>query len=175
MSGMGELVSFDSDGGSTDGYLALPPANSAPWTPVIVIQEWWGLVAHVKSVADRIAAEGFVALAPDLYHGTSTAEPDEARRLLMGLEMDQAGKDIAGAAAYRAAWEDCADRVGVVRFCVGGRLALWSATLAFYPAIPCQRITLESPNYQGRYAAIHCSEAHGTSAAPGIQQARTAI
>ncbi len=183
MSGMGELVSFDSDGGSTDGYLALPPANSAPWTPVIVIQEWWGLVAHVKSVADRIAAEGFVALAPDLYHGTSTAEPDEARKLLMGLEMDQAGKDIAGAAAYLAAREDCADRVGVVGFCMGGSLALWAATLsehiaaavAFYPAIPWQRMPLEWTNYQGRYAAIHCSEADGTSAAPGIQQARTAI
>ena len=181
--GMGELISFESNGGTTDGYLALPPPNSGPWTPVIVIQEWWGLVGHIKSVADRIAAEGFVALAPDLYHGASTSEPDEARRLLMGLAMDQAGRDMAGAAAYLAAREDTTDSVGVVGFCVGGSLALWVGTLsdqigavaAFYPTIPWERMPREWSNYNGKYVAIHCDEADGTSAAPGIQQARTAI
>ncbi|MGH3714153.1 MAG: dienelactone hydrolase family protein [Micromonosporaceae bacterium] len=180
---MGEMVSFDSNGGTSEGYLAVPPARSDPWTPVIVIQEWWGLVPHIKSVADRVAAEGFVALAPDFFHGASTAEPDQARRLLMGLAMDQAAKDIAGAAAYLAGRDDCRDTVGVVGFCMGGSLALWSATLSdrigaavgFYPAIPWERMAPEWGSYQGKHAVIHCSEADGTSAAPGIQQARTAI
>lgn len=180
---MGEMVSFDSNGGTSEGYLARPPANSAPWPAVIVIQEWWGLVPHIRSVVDRVAAEGFVALAPDLYHGLSTAEPDQARRLLMGLAMDQAAKDIAGAAAYLSAREDCHGRIGVIGFCMGGSLALWSATLSdqigatvgFYPTIPWERMAPEWGSYQGKRAVIHCSEADGTTAAPGIQQARTAI
>src|SRR5262245_35045670 len=97
---MGEMVSFRSNGGTSEGYLALPdqPNGSA----VIVIQEWWGLVGHIRDVADRFAANGYVTLAPDLYHGLATTEPDEAGKMMMGLAMDQAAKDIAGAAAYLA-------------------------------------------------------------------------
>ena len=89
---MGEMVSFASNGGTSEGYLALPAGGVGPG--VIVIQEWWGLVGHITSVADRFAAEGFVALAPDLYHGAHTGEPDEAQRLLMGLAMDQAASFV---------------------------------------------------------------------------------
>ena len=77
----GEMVTFQSNGGTASGYLSVPASGKGP--SVIVIQEWWGLVPHIKDVCDRFAAEGFVALAPDLYHGQSTTSPDEAGRLMM--------------------------------------------------------------------------------------------
>src|SRR3954447_8819675 len=97
---MGDMIEFPSNGTTGQGYLATPSSGSGPG--VVVIQEWWGLVPHVRDLCDRFAAAGFVALAPDLYRGATTTEPDEAMRLLMGLAMDRAAKDIAGAAAYLA-------------------------------------------------------------------------
>jgi carboxymethylenebutenolidase len=179
---MGENVTFASNGDSADGYLALPESGSGPG--VIVIQEWWGLVPHVKDVADRFAAEGYVALAPDLYHGITTTEPDEAGKLLMGLAMDRAAKDIAGAARYLVGRpETTGERIGAVGFCMGGSLALWSATLApeivaavgFYPAIPWQHMSPDWPSYEGKAAAIHAAEGDGGPEAEGVQQARQAI
>jgi carboxymethylenebutenolidase len=178
---MGEIVSYASNGGTSEGYLSLPPSGSGP--AVIVIQEWWGLVPHIKELAERFTAEGFVALAPDLYHGTVTTEPDEAGKLMMGLAMDQAAKDIAGAAAYLAGRSEVTGRVGCVGFCMGGSLALWSGTLSehivatvgYYPAVPWERMSPAWTNYTGKAAVIHCSEEDGTSAAPGIQQAKQAI
>ena len=75
---MGEMVTFPSNGGQAEGYVATPQAGTGPG--VVVIQEWWGLVPHITDVCDRFAAEGFVALAPDLFHGKTTTEPDEAGR-----------------------------------------------------------------------------------------------
>ena len=183
---MGEMVSFPSNGATTEGYVATPATGSGPG--VIVIQEWWGLVGHITDVADRFAAEGFVALAPDFYHGAQTSEPDEASRLLMGMAMDQAAKEIAGAATYLAGRADVASgdgggRVGTVGFCLGGSLALWAATLSekvvaavgYYPAVPWERMSPTWSNYQDKTAIIHCAEGDGTSAAPGIQLAKTAI
>ena len=72
---MGQMVEFSSNGETTSGYLAIPEKGSGPG--VVVLQEWWGLVAHIKDVCDRFAAEGFVALAPDLYHGKTTKSPDD--------------------------------------------------------------------------------------------------
>jgi carboxymethylenebutenolidase len=96
-----------------------------------VIQEWWGLVDHIKDVAERFAAEGFVALAPDLYHGQATSEPDEAGKLMMALNIDQAAKDLRGAAQYLLREGSVTSRkVGVVGFCMGGQLALYAATVA---------------------------------------------
>ena len=63
----------------------------------MVIQEWWGLVDHIKDVCDRFAAEGFVALAPDLYHGKTTKSPDEAGKLMMALRIDEAERDLSAA------------------------------------------------------------------------------
>jgi carboxymethylenebutenolidase len=118
---MGELIEFASNGGTAHGYLAVPEGGSG--LPLIVIQEWWGLVPHIEDVCDRFAREGFVALAPDLFHGTTTTEPDEAGKLMMALNMAQAAKDMSGAVdevARRAGSE----RVGVTGFCMGGGLAL---------------------------------------------------
>jgi len=172
------MVSFPSNGGSCDGYLAAP--SSGRGAGVIVIQEWWGLVGHVKDVADRFAAEGYVALAPDFFHGAKTDEPDEAMRLLMGLAMDQAAKDIQGAARYLATRDDVTGNgVGTVGFCMGGSLALWSGALAdevkvavgFYPAMPWERMAPTWGNYANKTAMIHASEEDGTSKAEGVQAA----
>lgn len=178
---MGDLVSYASNGGTSEGYLALPKSGSGP--AVIVIQEWWGLVPHIRSLADRFAEAGFVALAPDLYHGVHTTEPDEAGKLMMGLAMDQAAKDMAGAAAYLAARPETTGGVGAVGFCMGGSLALWSATVSddivaavgFYPALPWERMSPQWANYADKAAMIHCSEEDGRSDARGIKLARKAI
>ena len=179
---MGEKVSFASNGGTCEGYLALPQSGSGP--ALIVIQEWWGLVGHIINVVDRFAKAGYVALAPDLYHGAIAKEPDEAKKLLMGLAIDKAALDIAGAAKYLSERRDVLGRgVGVVGFCMGGSLALWSATLSpeivaavgFYPGQPWSRMSPVWENYSGKYAIIHCSEHDGTSSAPGIQEALLAI
>ena len=178
---MGDMVSFASNGGTAEGYLA-EAAGGGPG--VIVVQEWWGLVGHVKDLAERFAAAGFTALAPDFFHGATTDEPDEAMQLMMGLAMDRAAKDVAGAAAYLSGLESVTTPVlGVVGFCMGGSLALWSATVAeniqaavgFYPAVPWERMDPSWPNYDGKAALIHCSEEDGTSAAEGIRTAVAAI
>jgi len=178
---MGDM-SFPIEGSTTPGYLAVPASGSGP--AVIVVQEWWGLVGHIKAVVDRFAEAGFVAMAPDFYHGAATGEPDEAQRLMMGLAMDRAALDIAGAADYLSARDEVTGAgIGAVGFCMGGSLALWSATVApqiraavgFYPAVPWQRMNPRWPNYAGKAAMIHCSEEDGTSAAPGIEQAVAAV
>lgn len=122
---MGEIIEFPSNGGTASGYLATP--GGANPLPLVVIQEWWGLVPHITDVCERFAAEGFLALAPDLYHGESTTEPDEAGKLMMALNMAQAAKDLSGAIELVSARAD-SDRVGVTGFCMGGGLALVAAT-----------------------------------------------
>ncbi len=120
---MGEIVSFASNGGTADGYLAKPASGTGKG--VVVIQEWWGLNGNIKGIADRSAAEGFTALAPDLYHGKVVAEPDEAGKMLMALNIPQAGKDMDGAVAYLKGLTG--GPVGTVGFCMGGALALFAA------------------------------------------------
>jgi carboxymethylenebutenolidase len=122
----GTMTEFRANGRKASGYLTLPSSKSGPG--LIVIQEWWGLVDHIKEVADRFAAAGFVALAPDLYDGATTKSPDEAGRLAMALNMSQAGKDIHGAAEFLLAHSAVKPKkVGVVGFCMGGALALYAA------------------------------------------------
>ncbi len=120
---MGEMVSFAANGGTASGYLAKPASGSGKG--VIVIQEWWGLNDNIKGIADRFAEEGFVALAPDMYHGTVTAEPDEAGKMLMALNIPQAGKDLSGAINYL---NDLTNGpVATIGFCMGGALSLFAA------------------------------------------------
>jgi carboxymethylenebutenolidase len=136
---LGEIVEFASNGKTANGYLALPAATGPG---VVLVQEWWGLNDHIKDVADRFAAEGFVVLAPDVYHGEVTKEPDEAMKLLMALDIDQTGRDMGGAAAFLREHDRVAPKkVGSVGFCMGGNLALLLATITkldaavgFYPA-----------------------------------------
>lgn len=120
------MVNFPSNGSTTQGYLATPASGKGPG--VLVIQEWWGLVGHIKNVCDRFAAEGFSALAPDMYHGQTASEPDGAGKLFMALNIGQAEKDLRGAATYLAQ-HSSTSRLGAVGFCMGGQLALFAGTL----------------------------------------------
>ena len=123
----GRMVEFSSNGGTTHGYLSVPEKGSGPG--VVVIQEWWGLVDHIKDVCDRFAAEGYVALAPDLYHGKTTKSPDEAGKLMMALNIAEAEKDLRGAINYLVNHEaTTGSKVGIVGFCMGGALALYAAS-----------------------------------------------
>jgi carboxymethylenebutenolidase len=126
---VGEMVEFASNGKTSRGYLATPEGG-AKGPGVVVIQEWWGLTDHIKRVADRFANEGFVALAPDLYDGRVVDEPDEAGKAMMELDMERAGKDMAGAVDYLVEHPRVEPRkVGTVGFCMGGTLAMMLATL----------------------------------------------
>ena len=139
---MGEMISFPSNGSEGQGYLAVPPPGAGPG--VIVIQEWWGLVPHIKDVCDRFAAAGFVALAPDLYRGKQVTEPDEAGKEMMALQLQRAAMDMSGA-VDELRRRSSGDKVGVVGFCMGGGLALVlaarrpdavAACVSFYGLIP---------------------------------------
>ena len=120
-------VEFQANGATAPGYLAVPESGKGPG--VVVLQEWWGVDDHIRSVVDRLAAEGFVALAPDLYRGETTDQPSEAEQKMMALNMDQAEKDMRGAVDYLAEHEAYdGGGIGAVGFCLGGGLAVWSAT-----------------------------------------------
>jgi carboxymethylenebutenolidase len=124
---MGETVEFASNGNTAAGYLAVPPGGSGPG--LLVIQEWWGVSQSLKDVCDRLAAAGFVALAPDLYHG-ELADPehqemDKAAELMNSMPPDRAGRDMSGAVDYLAGHDAVTGSgIGVVGFCMGGMLAL---------------------------------------------------
>jgi len=124
---MGQRVEFPSNGHTCRGYLATP--SSGKGQAVVVIQEWWGIVSHIEDVVERFAKEGFVAIAPDLFHGKTTKSPDEAGKMLMELDADRAQKDIAGAGTYMLQRPECSSKTfGVVGFCMGGGLAKYEAT-----------------------------------------------
>jgi carboxymethylenebutenolidase len=120
---MGTMIEFAANGGTCPGFLAEPAGG--PGAGVIVIQEWWGLNDHVKAVAERYAAAGFLALAPDLYHGKVTKSPDEAGKLLMALSIGRAEQDLRGAVSLLRA--RTGRKVGTVGFCMGGALSLFAA------------------------------------------------
>ncbi len=124
---MGQRIEFPSNGHTCPGYLAAPSSGKGP--AVVVIQEWWGLVPHIEEVTNRFAAEGFCALAPDLYHGKTTKSPDDAGKLVMELDAERAEREIAAAGEYLLQRPECSSKTyGVVGFCMGGGLAQYTAT-----------------------------------------------
>ncbi len=162
---MGHMVEFASNGKDAIGYLANSLSGSGPG--VIVIQEWWGLVPHIKDVCDRLAAEGFTALAPDLYHGAATAEPDDAGKLMMNLDLPGAALDMSGAVDFLLADDACdTETVGALGFCMGGGMVLWLSTIRpevaacvpFYGVIPWDAVqpdyTASNAAYLGHYAEL---------------------
>jgi len=160
---MGEMVQFPFAGGTTGGYLAEPKNGSGPG--VVVIQEWWGLVDHIKDVCDRFAAEGFVALAPDLYHGKTTKSPDEAGKLMMAMRIDEAERDLSAAVDYLSTLDSVtSEKVGVVGFCMGGALALYTATknakvgacVVFYGGHP--RVKPDLPNLNAPVLGLYAEK-----------------
>lgn len=157
----GTMVEFSAtggtDGGHAVGYLSLPPSGHGPG--LLVLQEWWGLVDHIKQLADRFAAAGFVALAPDLYRGEQATTPDDANRLLMALDMPQTARALRGGAEYLRGLDAVSPKtVGAIGFCMGGQLALYSATAhpdvidavvdfygIFNPKVPVDLSALRAP------------------------------
>lgn len=132
-------ISLAANGRETRGYLAVP-LGPGPWPGVVVIQEWWGLNDNIRDVADRLAAEGLVALAPDLYYGHTASEPDEARKLAMGLQYPDALGVIQAAINALISRDDVTPkRIGVIGFCMGGGLAWHGAAHleGIGAAVPC--------------------------------------
>jgi carboxymethylenebutenolidase len=122
-------VEFAANGSSATGYLSLPDDADGQGHGVIVLQEWWGVDDHVRGICDRLAGEGFVALAPDLYHGETTEQPDEAEQKMMAMDMARAETEMRGAAEHLIAHEAVrGSHVGSVGFCLGGGLSLWAAS-----------------------------------------------
>jgi carboxymethylenebutenolidase len=154
-------VKFDRDGTTISGYLQLPPSGRGPG--LIVIQEWWGLDDHMVSIVDRFAAEGFVALAPDLYGGRVTHGVEEAGQILGSLSVEDAAAKLAGAVDYLLGQEAVtSEKVGAVGFCMGGGFVLLlaserpdavGAVVPFYgvgPAVPNTYEKIQAP-VQGHY------------------------
>jgi len=114
------------DAATAPGYLAVPAGERGPAT--IVMQEWWGVDEHIRSICDRLAAEGFYALAPDLYRGETTEQPSEAQQKMMALSMDDAEKEMCAAADFLSSQPGFeGPGVGALGFCLGGGLAVWAA------------------------------------------------
>lgn len=140
---MGSMVEFDS---AASGYLATAASGKGPG--LVVIQEWWGLVPHIREVCDRFAAEGFTALAPDLYHGVETTEPDVASKRMMELDYPRAMGEIADAIAFLRTHDATTGRVGVVGFCMGGALTLVTAVNTDVDAaVPFYGLPYKDPGY----------------------------
>ena len=157
---MGEEISFTINGQKGDGWFAAPESGKGP--AIVVIQEWWGLVPHIQNVTDRFAKEGFLAFAPDLYHGKTTTSPDEAGRLLMELDAERAGREISAAGAFLLNRPECSSRsFGVVGFCMGGALAQYAATsnpnvgaaVSFYGGF--KKVSLRWKNLSGPILMIY--------------------
>ena len=136
-----ETLSFGTSNGDTSAYVAVPdnPGRKA----VIVIQEWWGLNDHIKDVADRYAAEGFIAVAPDLYRGKVASNPEEAGKMMHALQIED-GLDTIKNCIEGARSKYGLSHFGITGFCMGGTYALraacelegFSAAAPFYGDIP---------------------------------------
>ncbi len=136
------MITFPVNGSEAAGYLATPSNGSGPG--VMVLQEWWGLVPQIKGVCDQLAAEGFTALAPDLYHGeiAEHTEMDKAGELMTSLPPDRAARDMSAAIDYLLGHDACAsNKVGIVGFCMGGMLTLMIS------AIEGDRVGAAAPFY----------------------------
>ncbi len=136
-------IEFQAGSATAPGYLAVPDGERGPAT--IVLQEWWGVDEHIRSICDRFASEGFFALAPDLYRGETASQPSEAQQKMMALSMEQAEKDMCGAADYLSSRPGVEGAgVGSVGFCLGGGLSVWAAAtcpkvtaaVSFYYVMP---------------------------------------
>ena len=159
----GKMIEIQGPNGPFAAYFA--PAISGTGPGVVVLQEWWGLVEHIKDICDRLAHSGYTALAPDLYGGKTTVEPDEAATLMMALNIADTEVLLKSAIDALIANEHTSrDEVGIVGFCMGGQLALFAAgensrivaTANFYGIHPSV-----SPNYpaiKGKVLGIFAEE-----------------
>jgi len=120
-------IEFAVNGKNGSGYVS-HPSSPGKYPAVVVIQEWWGLDDHIKNIAERFARIGFSAIAPDLYNGVVTSEPDEARKLAMSLDYQSAAKEIDGAANWLLSQPYTkGPNFGCVGYCMGGGLVMTTA------------------------------------------------
>jgi carboxymethylenebutenolidase len=161
---MVEQITFPSRAGATVTAALSLPAGSGPAPAIVVLQEWWGVNAHIRSLLDRLAAEGFIALAPDLYHGQIATDPAVAQRLMTELKWTDALEEIAGAKTWLEAHPRTNGRVGITGFCMGGAGTLvtacnvpgFAAAVAFYgipPAAYTDWSTADVPPLQGHFSS----------------------
>ncbi len=143
------MVHYRSDGVTVRAYLAGPQTKEKP-PAVIVVQEWWGLNDHIKDVARRFAAEGYAAIAPDLYSRfqnevVPNSNPKRAGELMGQLKQEDGLKDLNATVAYlKSVPEVDPARIGVIGFCMGGSYALMlpcvnteiKAAVPFYGQVP---------------------------------------
>jgi len=140
-----ETLSFNTSGGETTAYVAVPEASNGK--AVIVIQEWWGLNEHIKDIARRYSDEGFTAIAPDLYRGQVAADPQEAGEMMQALKTED-GIDIIKNAMDVAREKYGFEHFGITGFCMGGTYSLRAACLLeglsaaapFYGDIPEEEV-----------------------------------
>ena len=149
-------VSFPGGEGKAHGYLQLPPAGTGPG--LVVIQEWWGLTPHIADLVRRFAAEGFVALAPDLYGGATAHDASQAARLKKALPVERAARDLAGAVDYLLEHPAVtSSTVGAVGFCMGGSFVLTLAAQQgerVSAAVPFYGLPPADTDYQGLRAVV---------------------
>jgi carboxymethylenebutenolidase len=113
--------------GATTGALVLPEGDG-PAPGIVLLQEYWGLNDHIRSVAERWAAEGFVVLAPDLYRGQLATTPQEALQYMGAMDRERALADIAGAVATLRSHPRCTGKLGLTGYCMGGAYSFAAAT-----------------------------------------------
>lgn len=119
-----QTVEFPSGKETASGFLAVPD-KPGQYPGLVAIHEWWGLNDWVKEQAEKLAAQGYVVLAVDLYHGKSAADPSDAHELMRGMPQDRAIRDMQAAYEYLAARKDVKPgRIGAIGWCMGGGLAL---------------------------------------------------
>jgi len=122
----GQMIEFMDGNEKYQGYLSVSASGSGPG--IIILQEWWGLVPHIKDVVDRFAQAGFTALAPDLYRGTTAEEPDDAATLMQALHIGETSRILSKAIETLLAHPGTSSKkAGVVGFCMGGQLSLFAA------------------------------------------------
>jgi len=141
-------VTFEATNGGDVNGLVFEPGGSGKAPAVVLVQEWWGVNQHIRTLAERLAAEGFLVVAPDLYHGTIATDEGDAAALMNALDPLQAVQEIGGAAAFARAHARGNGKVGVVGFCMGGALAFasachvdgLSAVVPFYGTPPAEKV-----------------------------------
>jgi len=122
--------------GDVKAHLAVPPIGDGPWPGVVVLHESFGLNDDIRQQADRLAAAGYLALAPDLYSAGGAWRCIRATFTALTRGHGKAFDDIDAARTWLAAREDCTGRIGVIGFCMGGGFALLTAARGFDASAP---------------------------------------
>ncbi len=119
-----QMVQFPVGTETISGYLATPD-RPGRYPALVVVHEWWGLTDWVKEQTRKLAGQGYISLAVDLYRGKVTSDPEEAHELMRGLPQDRATADLQGAFAYLYGRSDVdRDHIGTIGWCMGGGFSL---------------------------------------------------